>query len=179
MINDNLTAADFYQGDFGQLSRMKILAVDDEPANVALLEELLIESGFSRLKLLTDSRMVLPACEEFEPDLILLDLMMPAPNGFAILEAVQAKRREIFLPVIVLTADANEETKIRALRSGATDFLLKPFDHLEVLLRIANLLETRRLHLQLDMERAALADAVYARTSELRRAESELQKAQA
>lgn len=166
-MNDNLTLADFYHGDFAALTRMKILVVDDEPANVALLEELLLEGGFAQVELVTDSKAVLAACKKFEPDLVLLDLMMPPPDGFTILETLRAETENGFLPIIILTADANEQTKIRALRKGATDFLLKPFDHSEVLLRIANALETRRLHLQLELKCAAMADALYARTAEL------------
>jgi putative two-component system response regulator len=165
--------------DFSRFAKMKILIVDDGPGNVALLEALLGESGHLQLKSLTDSRLVLETCETFSPDLILLDIMMPHIDGLQILESLRTQYCEIYLPVIVLTADANEEMKRKALRAGATDFLLKPFDHFEVFLRIANLLESRRLHLQLDIERSALADAVYARTSELREAESELQKVRA
>lgn len=77
-----------------------------------------------------------------------------------------------FFPIIVLTADVNMETKRRALSAGATDFLVKPFDHLEVLLRIANSLETRRLHLLLDNQRAAFEEAVRTRSLELREAQS-------
>jgi putative two-component system response regulator len=109
----------------------------------------------------------------------MLDLMMPHVDGFAVLETLRCETNEIFLPVIVLTADANEETKLRALRAGATDFLLKPFDQIEVLLRIGNLLETRHLHIQLDTQRAAYEDAVRARTAELRDAQSALKKANA
>ena len=158
-------------------SKMKVLVIDDEPANVALLEAMLAEGGYVRVKALTDSRVALETWEAYEPDLILLDLMMPHVDGFAILEAVRGTVTETFLPIIVLTADANETTKLRALRAGATDFLLKPFDQLEVLLRIANLLETRRLHLQLDMQLAAYADAVRERTSELREARGQLEAA--
>jgi DNA-binding response OmpR family regulator len=78
------------------------------------------------------------------------------------------------VPVIVLTADANEETKRRALRAGATDFLLKPFDQLEVLLRIGNQLKIRRLQLELENQRAAFEDAVHMRTAELRDAQARL-----
>jgi putative two-component system response regulator len=158
-------------------SKMKIVAIDDEPANVALLEMMLADGGYTRVKAVTDSRLAMEACVAFEPDLVLLDLMMPHVDGFTILESLRAAAAESFLPVIVLTADANENTKLRALRAGATDFLLKPFDQLEVLLRINNLLETRRLHLQLDMQVAAYADAVRERTSELREAQTQLQKA--
>jgi putative two-component system response regulator len=157
-------------------SKMKIVAIDDEPANVALLEAMLAEGGYTRVRTVTDSRLAIGTCLVFEPDLVLLDLMMPNVDGFTILESLRAAAGESFLPVIVLTADANESTKRRALRAGATDFLLKPFDQLEVLLRINNLLETRRVHLQLDMQLAAYADAVRERTSELREVQTQLLK---
>jgi putative two-component system response regulator len=171
-------ATDLWYGGFTQFAEMKILTVDDEPANVALLEALLAESGYSHIKSITDSRLALDACREFEPDLILLDLMMPEPNGFTILQALRAENTKMFLPIIILTADANEETKRRALRAGATDFLLKPFDHLEVTLRITNLLETRCLHRRLEIARATLEEAVRARPSQLREAQTELERVQ-
>ena len=167
-----------WQPNSALYSKMKILVIDDEPANVALLKDMLSDGGYSRVKSVTDSRLALGTCQIFEPDLVLLDLMMPHVDGFTILESLRAKSRETFFPIIVLTADANENTKLRALRSGATDFLLKPFDQLEVLLRMTNLLETRRLHLQLDMQLAAYADAVRERTSELREAQTQLQAAE-
>jgi putative two-component system response regulator len=159
------------------LQRMKILVVDDEPANVALLQEILLENGYARTESVLDSKRVLEAYKKFQPDLILLDLMMPPPDGFAILESLRSENDEIFLPVVVLTADTNEETKRRALEAGATDFLLKPFDHTEVALRIRNLLKSRHAHLLLDNQRAALEDAVLERTAELRRTIVELEKA--
>ena len=167
-----------WQPNTALYSKMKILVIDDEPANVALLEEMLADGGYGRVKSVTDSRLALEICQSFEPDLVLLDLMMPHVDGFAILESLRASERETFLPIVVLTADANETTKLRALRAGATDFLLKPFDQLEVLLRMTNLLETRRLHLQLDMKMAAFEDAIRERTSELREAQSQLQGAE-
>src|SRR6266849_6306139 len=97
------------------LQRMKILIVDDEAANVALLQEILIENGYARMEAVQDSKLVLETCKKFQPDLVLLDLMMPPPDGFAILESLRAEGDENFLPVIVLTADTNEETKRRAL----------------------------------------------------------------
>ena len=160
-----------------RFARMKILIIDDEPANVALLEGILSDNGYTRVKCITDSRLASETYKSFQPDLIMLDLMMPHIDGFAILEALRFETSETFLPVIVLTADANEETKLRALRAGATDFLLKPFDQIEVLLRIGNLLETRHLHTQLDTQRAAYEDAVRVRSLELRDAQSALKKA--
>jgi PleD family two-component response regulator len=164
--------------DISLYAKMKILIIDDEPANVALLEDMVSSNGYTRVRSITDSRLARDTCDSFAPDLILLDLMMPHVDGFAILESVRATAGDTFLPVIVLTADANEGTKLRALRAGATDFLLKPFDEIEVLLRMANLLETRRLYLQLDTQRAAYEDAVRDRTSELREAQSQLQEVQ-
>lgn len=164
--------------DMSLYAKMKILIIDDEPANAALLEDMVSSNGYTRVRSITDSRLARDTCDSFAPDLVLLDLMMPHVDGFAILESVRAAAGDTFLPVIVLTADANEGTKLRALRAGATDFLLKPFDEIEVLLRMANLLETRRLYLQLDTQRAAYEDAVRDRTSELREAQSQLQEVQ-
>ena len=160
-------------GNMAQHSKMRILVVDDEPANVALLEDTLAEAGYTRVRSITDSRTVLEACDSFEPDLILLDLMMPHVDGFAILDALRSTPAELFFPIVVLTADVNENTKRRALKAGATDFLLKPFDQLEVLLRISNLLEMRRLHRQLDTQRAAFEEALRNRSVELREAHAQ------
>ena len=166
-----------WRGDTRTFARMKILIIDDEPLNVALLEDMLSEAGYKHLRSVTDSRQALEICDTFAPDLILLDLMMPHVDGFTILHSLRSAGSEVFLPVIVLTADANEETKRGALGAGATDFLLKPLDHLEVLLRIANLLEMRRLHVQLDTQRAALEDALRERSQELREAHLHLENA--
>src|SRR6476661_2774176 len=116
-------------------SKMKIVVIDDEPANVALLEMMLADGGYTRVKAVPDSRLAVDACIAFEPDLVLLDLMMPHVDGFTILASLRAAA-ETFLSVIVLIADLKETTKLRALRAGAPDFLLKPLDQREVLLRI-------------------------------------------
>ncbi|MEY2485231.1 MAG: two-component system, NtrC family, sensor kinase [Verrucomicrobiota bacterium] len=163
-------------GSVANYGKMKVLIIDDEPANVALLEGMLSDNGYTRVSSLTDSRLALETYATFQPDLVLLDLMMPHVDGLTILEALRAQTADVFLPVLVLTADINEKTKIRALQTGATDFLLKPFDYVEVLLRIANLLEIRWLHTQLDTQRAAFEDALRARTSELRDANVALGK---
>src|SRR6266513_5165774 len=167
-----------WNADFAAYAKMRILIVDDEPANVALLEDMLSDQSYVQVKSTTDSREVVELCSEFDPDLILLDLFMPHMDGFTVLEALSGNRTEVFLPIIVLTADVNEETKLRALNLGATDFLNKPLDHIEVLLRIRNMLETRRIHQLLDNRCAALEDAVHARTSELQAAKAALEKVQ-
>jgi PleD family two-component response regulator len=159
------------------LQRMKILIIDDEPANVALLEEILVENEYTRFESVTDSKQALDVCKNFQPDLVLLDLLMPPPNGFTILERLRSETNETFFPIVVLTADTTEESKRRALEAGATDFLLKPFDHVEVGLRIRNLLNSRHVHSLLDNQRAALEDEVRERTAELRERIAELEKA--
>ena len=151
-----------------ELHRMKILIVDDDRMTVSLLEELLHRHGYLRVKGLTDSSRAFDACAAFEPDLILLDLMMPEVDGFAVLEALRGEPSERFLPIVVLTADISEESKARALDAGATDFLVKPVSQTEALLRIRNLLEARRLNVVLRNQRAALEEAVRERTAELR-----------
>src|SRR5581483_2411929 len=158
------------------LGKMKIAIIDDEPVNVALVAEILTENGYTRFESVSDSKQAIEVCNKLQPDLVLLDLMMPPPDGFTILETLRAQNDESFLPIVVLTADTNEETKRRALAAGATDFLLKPFDHIEVALRIRNLLNSRRAHLLLDNQRAALEDAIRDRTAELREKIAELEK---
>jgi putative two-component system response regulator len=162
--------------DSAQLGKLKIVIIDDEPVNVSLLEEILVENEYTRFESVVDSKRALEVCKNFQPDLVLLDLMMPPPDGFTILESLRSDASEVFLPIVVLTADTNEESKRRALEAGATDFLLKPFDHIEVALRIRNLLKSRRAHLLLDNQRAALEEAIRERTFELRATIAELQK---
>jgi PleD family two-component response regulator len=160
-----------------ELHRMKILVIDDDRLTVTLLEELLHRHGYTRVMGITNSRAALETCAAFNPDLILLDLIMPEMDGFAVLEALRADAdgSERFLPIVILTADPTEETKARALEAGATDFLVKPVSQTEALLRIRNLLEARRLNVVLRNQRAALEDAVRERTAELRGTIAELQ----
>ncbi len=163
-------------GEPGRYGKLKILVVDDEPVNTALFEAILADKGYARVKSITDSRIALQTCRTFEPDLILLDLMMPHVDGITILEALRSEPDGVYIPVIVLTADETKETRLRALDAGATDFMLKPFELTEALLRIENLLALRHRHVQLDIQRAALEDSLRARTLELREALSTLDR---
>ena len=169
-------AASGCQSESGCSSKLKILVIDDEPANAELLEAVLADKGYEDVKAITDSRLALEVCRTFEPDLVLLDLMMPHVDGLTILEALRSEPDGASLPVIVLTADETKETRLRVLSAGATDFMLKPFDLAEALLRIENLLGLRWRQVQLDNQRAALEDALQVRTLELREAQSNLEK---
>jgi diguanylate cyclase (GGDEF)-like protein len=141
------------------LQRARILIVDDEPVNVRLLERMLLSAGYSAPRCTTDSRDVATLVEEFQPDLIMLDLHMPHLDGYAVLDALRVSHVPgEYRPVLVLTADNTMEAKHRALASGARDFLVKPFDRTETLARTRNLLETRLLHHALQQANKALAE---------------------
>jgi putative two-component system response regulator len=150
------------------LKQGKILIVDDQEANVRLLERILERAGYKNLTSTTDSRRALPLFGEFEPDVIILDLHMPHLDGFAVMEELCKQIPEgAYLPILVLTADETPEAKQRALSMGARDFLTKPFDHTEALLRIRNLIDTRFLHLRLQRQDEEVEVKVRERTSEL------------
>jgi len=153
----------------------RILIVDDQPSNVMLLEGILQEEDFTASRGLTDSRQALPVFLEYQPDLILLDLQMPYLNGFEVMKQLRGRVPPgTFLPILMLTADITAESKRHALAEGATDFLTKPFDNTEVVLRIRNLLQTRSLHLQLQDQNQVLEQKVRERTLELEQTQVEI-----
>ena len=134
----------------------RILVVDDEPANVELLEAILEHTG-AEIRGLTDSRQVEEVFLEFEPDIVLLDLHMPEPDGLEVLRRLRSARQSLgFLPVIMLTGDTGKVARNSALILGADDFLTKPLDREEVVLRVRNLLHTRHLYAELAKANAAL-----------------------
>jgi EAL domain-containing protein (putative c-di-GMP-specific phosphodiesterase class I) len=134
-----------------------VLIVDDNENNVLLLERLLKRVGIGTVVGITDPRQTVAQYQSIEPDLILLDLHMPHLDGVAVLEQLKVVIPEgSFTPVLVLTADATLDAKKRALAAGAKDFVTKPFEQTEVLLRVKNLLETRALHLALRQHNAEL-----------------------
>ncbi len=133
-----------------QLRASKILIIDDSEANLRLLEELLAKEGFEQVISTTDPTKTMDLVHAFQPDLILLDLMMPVLDGFAVLDQLSHHvGQHEYLPVLVLTADATIAARRKALALGAKDFLTKPFDAMEAMLRVWILLETRWLFTQL------------------------------
>ncbi len=122
----------------------KILIVDDQRANVALLEQMLGNAGYVSVTSTMDPGQVCALHLLNRYDLILLDLQMPGMDGFQVMENLEQIETGGYLPVLVVTAQP--EHKVRALRAGARDFVSKPFDLVEVLLRVHNLLEVRLLH---------------------------------
>jgi len=128
-----------------QFHRAKILIVDDEPANIRLLEGLLKGKGYACIESVTDPRKVLELYQEFQPDLVLLDLNMPHLKGLQVLEQLNNLDQKYPAPIMILTAQTDIESKLRVLALGARDFLSKPFDLIELSIRIRNLLEVRLL----------------------------------
>jgi DNA-binding response OmpR family regulator len=157
--------------------KAKIFIIDDEAANVRLLEKILSRAGYSNVTMTTDPERVIRMFVDNNPDLLLLDLHMPHLDGHKVLELLRnIVPGDSFVPVIVLTADVTPQAKYRALAGGAIDFLTKPFDTTEVLLRIRNALFTRFLHRQLRNENALLEERVRDRTRLLEESIRELRR---
>jgi CheY-like chemotaxis protein len=127
--------------------KAKILIVDDVAGNVRLLELLLKDAGYSSVASALDPREVYELHRINDFDLILLDLLMPGMDGFEVMEALKEFERDGYLPVLVITG--LQEQKVRALKLGAKDFISKPIDRAELLVRVHNMLEVRLLYKEL------------------------------
>ncbi|MEH6437005.1 EAL domain-containing protein [Massilia sp. DD77] len=149
------------------IRRARILVVDDEPVNVQLLEYLLKTTGYENVFSTNDPRQVVSLHLKHRFDLIILDLHMPGMDGFDVMEALKPLESDSWLPVLVVTAEPDK--KLAALEAGARDFIGKPFDTVEVMTRIRNLLEVRLLHRESLDYGAQLEREVRERTAELAR----------
>lgn len=152
-----------------------ILVVDDKPANTAILRNILIKAGYSKIYCYHDAIEVKKQLRIIDPDVILLDLHMPDIDGLELLEWIDDNLFENeYLPTIILTADERADVKRRALQLGAKDFLAKPFDSVEILLRVRNLLETREIHQQLKGAKARINYQLEERTKQLEDSQIEM-----
>ena len=147
-----------------------ILIVDDQESNVSLLREMLRESGYASVASTMNPREVCALHRKNGYDLILLDLQMPGMDGFQVMEGLKTIDAGGYLPVLVITAQPGH--KLRALQSGARDFISKPFDLVEVKTRIRNMLEVRLLYRKIANHNKELERTVEERTSELRESEA-------
>lgn len=157
-----------------QILNASILVVDDQEANVMLLEQMLQNGGYTRITTTMNPFEVCALHAEHHYDLILLDLQMPGMDGFEVLEALKEIEPDGYVPVLVVTAQPNH--KLRALQAGAKDFVGKPFELVEVETRIRNLLEVRLLHQQLNRYNQQLEQTVMERTAQLRASEARFQR---
>lgn len=127
-------------------SDARILVIDDEPANLALVAAALAREGYNNIETVPDPRQAIERYLAFRPDLVLLDLMMPGIDGYALLDRLgRLLTANDLVPIMVLTADTSIEARRRALALGARDIVTKPFDVFEFGLRVANLVELRLL----------------------------------
>ncbi len=152
---------------YEEILTMQILIVDDEPFNIALMEKILKRAGYSQIISTEDSQQAIAMCNQYHPDIVLLDLRMPGMDGFDVMRCMNESETLRDVPVIVLTAENNAENRMRALSKGAKDIISKPFDRNETLKRIHNTLESRLLYKHLMEQNRDLDMIVQERTQEL------------
>lgn len=162
-IFDRNTKTDFDQDPLNS----NILIVDDDPLNVDVLEEILKENDYASVKTTTDPFEAVELFEKNDYDLILLDILMPGMDGFEVIEKFKEIAPDLSIPILVLSALSDQQTRLKALSSGARDYLIKPFNPAEVLVRIRNLLDVRLAQKQLRAHNEILDQKVRERTQEL------------
>ncbi|SEP72360.1 putative two-component system response regulator [Ectothiorhodospira magna] len=144
------------------------MVVDDERANLVLMERLLRSDGYAHLIMVQDPRQVMDIYGEEQVDLVLLDIQMPYLDGFQVMEQFAALDDPLVPPILVLTAQASREYMLRALNVGARDFIGKPFDRAEVLARVRNMLDVQLAHRMTHNQKDVLEQMVRERTEEIR-----------
>lgn len=150
-------------------AQARILIVDDEPSNLKLLDKMLSSQGYTQLTLVQDPRQVITRYREARPDLILLDINMPYLDGYQVMAQLKALNDPLLPPIVVLTAQHGRDYLLRALAGGARDFVSKPFERLELLMRVKNLIDVHLAHRLVYDQKSVLEEMVRARTEELRK----------
>ncbi len=150
-----------------KIFKAKILIIDDNASNVTLLEQSLQLEGYSAIFKTTDSRIACDLYKELQPSLVLLDINMPHLNGYQIMAQLKEVDKDYYAPIMVLTAQADHKTRLKALQEGARDFLTKPFDQVEIQIRIKSMLEVRLLNDLVRNQNRILEGKVQERTLDL------------
>lgn len=151
-----------------QIISAKILIVDDQKLHALFLKDVLNQDGFRNIVCLNDPLKALRTVLDSQPDLLVLDLMMPGLDGFQIMSQLTEFRKDSYLPILALSSEKNSEIRLRALQGGATDILNKPYETIEILFRIRNMIEMRILHMAAKNQNFILEKRVQERTQELR-----------
>ncbi|MBI1312105.1 response regulator [bacterium] len=163
----NAATADLSHGLLSNPLSARILVVDDEPLNIDVVRGFLEVDGYENFASTTKPEEALALVEECNPDIVLLDIQMPGMSGFDVLQAIRRSERHATLPVVILTANTDYETRIHALKLGATDFLTKPIMHAEMAARVRNMLTIKAHHDHLRSYSTELEQAVRQRTAQL------------
>jgi len=146
----------------------KILIVDDEPFNLDLLEQELTDQGYV-IERANDGAEALQKVPSFLPDVILLDYMMPKMNGLEVVKQLKQDERHKGIPVILLTAKASQEDKVRGLDAGADDYVVKPFESFELLARVRSMMRIKQMHDALEEWNRSLTDKVTQQVDQIER----------
>lgn len=146
----------------------KILIIDDQKLHLGLLEDILRKAGYRNIKTSSDPQMAIVLYQEFAPDLILLDLVMPKIDGFCVMDELKEIIQDDQLPVLALSPEKGQDIRLKSLQAGAIDFISKPYEGMEVLIRIRNIIESQLLHKQVKDQKKILEEKVQERTKELR-----------
>ncbi|MCA9137405.1 MAG: response regulator [Planctomycetales bacterium] len=152
----------------------KIMIVDDEIANVLVAKKLLSQAGHKDFETTTDSTLAMNMVHTYKPDVVLLDINMPHVDGISLLSQIRSCEQFRHLPVLILTANTHSEVKLRCLDLGATDFLIKPIDPMELAPRVRNALQSKMYHDQLLLHASELEKTVMRRTKELEKSRREV-----
>ncbi len=151
-----------------EIHQARIMAVDDDPMCLDLLRQNLEARGFRRVYTCSDPLKAWEQIEECSPDVLILDLVMPQWDGFALMERLRRERADDFIPILVISGQNDIDSKRRALESGARDFITKPFDMVEAAARVRNMAEIRLTYLKLRRQNQELEDKVAQRTRKLK-----------
>jgi putative two-component system response regulator len=157
-----------------QISNTRILIIDDQKLHAYYLEKILIKEGYRQVKSLLDPLEAINAIHSFQPGILVLDLFMPKLDGFQIIEMLNDFRREHYLPILAVTADNSPVIRLKSLQSGATDIIVKPYENIEILFRIRNMIEMRLLNLAVENQNKLLESRVQERTRELRESQLDI-----
>ncbi|MDP2654275.1 MAG: response regulator [Candidatus Omnitrophota bacterium] len=151
-----------------QILNARILIIDDQKLHARYLQKVLEDAGYRSVRTENDPLKALPVIHELQPDLIILDLDMPQLDGFQIIEHLNEFRRNNYLPILAVSPETSAEGRLKALQSGATDIVVQPFEVVEIVIRIRNMIEMRILHMQVQDQNKILESKVQERTKELR-----------